>query len=73
MKLTEAQLESAINELLGAYPAADLYESNKANMKLVSDGFMTPQIARISCQESGGQCRVRSEKWKTWALGRAED
>lgn len=67
MKFTEAQLESAIIEHLGAegyphvlgaaierqpqeieavikqleaYSAADLYESNKAIMKLVSDGFL---------------------------------
>jgi type I restriction enzyme, R subunit len=37
--ITTAEIESVIRKL-EAYPAADLYESNKAIMKLVSDGFL---------------------------------
>jgi type I restriction enzyme R subunit len=37
--ITPGEIESVIRHL-EAYPAADLYESNKAIMKLVSDGFL---------------------------------
>ena len=36
--ITPQEIEAVIKRL-EAYPAADLYESNKAIMKLVSDGF----------------------------------
>ena len=37
--ITPKEIESVINQL-NIYSAADLYESNKAIMKLVSDGFL---------------------------------
>ncbi len=37
--ITSAEIESVIHQL-EAYSAADLYESNKAVMKLVADGFL---------------------------------
>ena len=37
--ITQAEIESVIHQL-EAYSAADLYESNKSIMKLVSDGFL---------------------------------
>ena len=37
--ITPQEVEAVINQL-ESYPAADLYESNKAIMKLVSDGFL---------------------------------
>lgn len=37
--ITDGEIETVIRKL-EAYPAADLYESNKAIMKLVSDGFL---------------------------------
>ncbi len=37
--ITSQEIEAVINRL-SAYSAADLYESNKAIMKLVSDGFL---------------------------------
>ena len=37
--ITAGEIEAVIRQL-EAYPAADLYESNKAIMKLVSDGFL---------------------------------
>jgi type I restriction enzyme, R subunit len=37
--ITSVEIDSVIHQL-EAYPAADLYESNKAIMKLVSDGFL---------------------------------
>ncbi|MFK5954522.1 MAG: HsdR family type I site-specific deoxyribonuclease, partial [Desulfobacterium sp.] len=37
--ITPGEIDSVIRQL-EAYPAADLYESNKAIMKLVSDGFL---------------------------------
>ena len=37
--ITPTEIETIIRKL-DAYPAADLYESNKAIMKLVSDGFL---------------------------------
>ncbi len=37
--ITPAEIEAVIRQL-EAYPTADLYESNKAIMKLVSDGFL---------------------------------
>ncbi|MCP5021601.1 MAG: type I restriction endonuclease subunit R [bacterium] len=37
--ITPQEIEAVINQLEG-YSAADLYESNKAIMKLVSDGFL---------------------------------
>lgn len=37
--ITQQEIEAVINQL-EAYSAADLYESNKAIMKLVSDGFL---------------------------------
>ena len=37
--ITQNEIDSVINQLEG-YSAADLYESNKAIMKLVSDGFL---------------------------------
>jgi len=38
-KITPQEIEAVIKQL-EAYSAADLYESNKAIMKLVSDGFL---------------------------------
>ena len=38
-QITPQEIEAVINRL-SAYSAADLYESNKAIMKLVSDGFL---------------------------------
>ena len=38
-KITPGEIESVIRKLT-AYSAADLYESNKAIMKLVADGFL---------------------------------
>ena len=38
-KITPQEIEAVINRL-SAYSSADLYESNKAIMKLVSDGFL---------------------------------
>ncbi|MDA1045296.1 MAG: type I restriction endonuclease [Verrucomicrobia bacterium] len=38
-KITSQEIEAVIKQL-EAYSAADLYESNKAIMKLVSDGFL---------------------------------
>ncbi|MGB0372249.1 MAG: type I restriction endonuclease [Opitutales bacterium] len=37
--ITEYEIEAVINQL-EAYSAADLYESNKAIMQLVADGFL---------------------------------
>ncbi|MCP4399108.1 MAG: hypothetical protein GY801_17640, partial [bacterium] len=37
--ITPAEIEAVIRQL-DAYSPADLYESNKAIMKLVSDGFL---------------------------------
>ena len=37
--ITPAEIEAIIRQL-EAYPTADLYESNKAIMKLIADGFL---------------------------------
>ncbi len=37
--ITAQEINAVVKKLEG-YPAADLYESNKAIMKLVSDGFL---------------------------------
>ncbi len=43
--ITPQEIEAVINQL-EAYSAADLYESNKAIMKLVADGFLLKREAQ---------------------------